>query len=309
MNIEDIRICSKCSVALENNAFDILSSAIVIFKDLESGIYHFNQYKLKTAILCVATGIELLLKSKIAETDWRQIYQNPEKARESNFKTGDFISVKFSNCIERIEKVCGITIDKTTNQRIKDIEKIRNRIIHFHDVINNDKYISLISYGIDVFIEFYRKYIFKLGDHYDPDRTKIIDIELKGIKEYTSVRLETIKKNLIDIVKPRNNYLIDCGNCFQEYTIVLKDNNTLLCVYCNEENDIKEMADLHTNSNYGTKVCPACKRDSMVAVHMHNDEEEAWDCIICGYYINHPTNWANKNEYSWTGPIRSELII
>jgi len=31
----------------------------------------------------------------------------------------------------------------------------------------------------------------------------------------------------------------------------------------------------------------------MTAIHSSENEQEAWDCIICGYYINRPQKWAS----------------
>ena len=64
MNKEDTLINIQTSNELEYNAFELLSSAIDILRDFNIINYNWSDYKLKSAILCVATSVELILKSK-----------------------------------------------------------------------------------------------------------------------------------------------------------------------------------------------------------------------------------------------------
>lgn len=287
MDNENFKMNIRTSANILDNSFDLLYSTIEIFKRFDGKMFSIaDEKELKAALITTTTCVELLLKSKIASIDWTQLFQTQTKADKNRLLNGDFSSVKFEDCLARIENISPIRFNDKTKTDIDRIRQIRNRITHFHFDTKNDEFISLISIGLDIFIEFYRNYIFADFCE-DKDRTKDLDDELKNVKNYVSTRLLTLKEKYKTNDKPKTFYFCECSNCLQDAFIVI-DKNTVKCIFCGHEDDIKWIAEIHSNFNDMTIPCPKCEFHSMTAIHSNKDEEEAWDCIICGNFINRP---------------------
>ncbi|KAA5541641.1 DUF3644 domain-containing protein [Adhaeribacter rhizoryzae] len=286
--MDNCEINFKTSANILDNAFDLLHPTIEILKRNEDPLYIIADDKeLKAALITITTSVELLLKSKIASIDWKKLFYEPSKADTNKLLNGDFKSLNFEKCLAVIESISPI---KPSHKRdIEIIRKIRNKIIHFHSNIEKKELVSLISVGLDIFIEFYRTYILSSFCE-DQDRTKDIDNRLKYVKEYVSTRLLTLKEKYKTFNKPKTFYFSECNNCLQD-AFILKNNNTVKCIFCNYESDIKWIAEFHSKFNGLTKICPKCTFHSMCAIHSKEDKEEAWDCVVCGHFINRPKQW------------------
>jgi len=298
INHDDVKINIRVSHELLNNAFDFLNIPLEILKKYNR-LYcyysrHWDNYKLKAALLNVTIGVELILKAKIASISWRELFQEAPNSNKENLISGNFNSVKLKDCIPRIKRISKIKFSKDIEYRIKkirQIRQIRNKVIHFYFDTKKENFISLASYGMDFFIEFYRSYIFSDFCE-EKDRTKKIDCELSHIKDYLSVRMHTISEKIKNLPRPNTNYFKECPDCLQD-AFILKDNETTQCLYCGRTDNIKDLAEFYSNYKSQTKICPSCDRNSMAAVHTSKNEQEAWDCIICGYYINRPQKWSS----------------
>ena len=296
------------SLNLLDNAFDLLFPSIDLLRKFDGKIF-FNSDKreLKTALIAATIAVELLLKTKIASINWTQIFQHPTKADRQKIIRGDFYSVKFEDCIGRIESISSIKFADKIKDDIEKIRKIRNKLIHFHYDTNSNEFITTISVALDVFIEFYRNYI--LNDYYeDEDRTQQIDGDLKNVKAYVAVRLGTLKERYKASDKPKTYYFIECINCLQD-AFILEDAYTVKCIFCGTTTDIKDMAESYSNCQNKIKTCPECMRESMAAIHSSEAEEEAWQCIICGHYINQPQIWLLENGISSLDSVREEFRL
>ena len=81
------------------NALDYLNYGCGYLDDIQGT-------NIKYSVLSIWSGIELILKTRLMVEHWTLIYKDTNKANTSNFKTGDFESVNFKCCIERLEKIC-----------------------------------------------------------------------------------------------------------------------------------------------------------------------------------------------------------
>lgn len=287
----DISLNIRVSSNLLENSFDFLFAGVNILKRNDEDYCFWKKPKeIKAALLSITTAIELLLKAKIASVDWVQIFNEPSQAEQSKILSGEFFSLKFESCFKRLKSISSIEFDKKTIDDIEQIRKIRNRITHYHSDTDGRELLGLTATGLDIFIEFYRKHIIKdFCEGYD--RTAEIDGELKSIKDYVQIRLKTLRESNMNKVKPVTFHFSECGVCLQD-VFILKDDQTVLCTFCGNEEDIKESAMAYSNFQEQIRLCPKCTRESMAALHQSvAEEEEAWQCIICGYYINRPQMW------------------
>jgi len=308
MDNENLKMNIRTSSNILNNSFDLLYPTIEIFKRFDGKFFSsVDDRELKAALITVTTSIELLLKSKIASIDWKQLFQSYAKADKNKLESGDFFSVKLEDCLTRIESISKIRFSDKTKSDIDKIRKIRNKITHYHIESNSDEFVSLISVGLDIFIEFYRNYIFNDFCE-DKDRTSKIDNELKKIKKYVGIRILTLNEKFKESERPKTFYFCECSNCLQDAFIIL-NKNVVKCIFCGQEDDIKWVAEFHSNFNENTKVCPKCEFHSMSAIHSSEVEDEAWDCIICGHFINRPRHWriSHQDNSILIGSIKDEF--
>ncbi len=283
----------RVSSDILNNSFDLLFPAIDRLKNFDGTLYsRVDDKTLKADLIAIATSVELLLKCKIASIDWTQLFQNQKKANKTTLLNGELKSVNFDCCLERIESISSIKFPDKTKKNIETIRKIRNKIAHFHFETKSDELISLISIGLDIYIEFYRSYIFTEFFE-DKDRTKEIDNILKDVKNYVSTRVVTLKEKYKISDKPKTFYFSECQSCLQDVSII-QDKNTIKCTFCGHEEDIKWVAEIHSKYKGKTKQCPNCTLHSMTAIHSSATEEEAWDCVVCGHFINRPAKWVSQ---------------
>ncbi len=283
------KINIQVSSSILDNSFDILFSAVEIIKPFNDKTHSsVNIKELKAGLITTITGVELILKSKIASIDWKLLFQNVKDADIRALYSGDFKSVNFDSCLKIIEQYTSIRFDKRTKDNIEDIRKIRNKIVHYYTTDTQTQLIAYISVGLDVFIEFYRSYIF--NDFCEEvDRTNHIEYELKCVQEFVRSRLLTLKEKYKNFKRPNTPYFSECSSCLQDAFIIL-DKETVRCVFCGKIENIKQFTMDYSSLENQVRFCPNCKFESMAASHLE-DEEDAWDCVICGFFINKSRKW------------------
>lgn len=284
-----------------NNAFDLLNSSVRMLQTFEERSYNYNDNDLKPALISASTAVELLLKAKIVVKNWKSLFQDVEKANKVNFISGDFFSINLENCFKRIEEIYPLKIEPSLIKRLKTIRKVRNKIVHFHYGTDKAELISLVSECIDIFIEFYRAFIFK--DFYEEkDRTLGVDHDLKNVKAYVNVRMETISQKLKLSKRPKTYHLSECFNCDKDAYII--EDKTLKCLFCQNSLTIKEFAsDISERENL-VKVCMECGYESLI-VNCHGDNN--WECIICGFFTETPTRFIISDTITTNNSLRLDI--
>ena len=95
---------------LENGLDFILNAAekLVTAENSRDKIEKEKAYKY--SLLHLSAGIELLMKSRLYIENWTYIVADIDKIDRKKFEVGDFVSVDYARCIERLKKLCGIEI-------------------------------------------------------------------------------------------------------------------------------------------------------------------------------------------------------
>src|SRR5712664_940358 len=110
-------------LSMLENGLDFIASGL---KHIASPVSKFD---LKYAVLHLSAGIELVLKDRLMQEDWKQIFVKPEDATQEKLKSGNFKSVNLYQCLERLEEHCPVDLpDKALLMSFKDQ---RNPIEHF----------------------------------------------------------------------------------------------------------------------------------------------------------------------------------
>lgn len=303
--MDDLEINIKISGQILKNSIDLLLDGVESLKHKRYGRFFWSNPPNKSALLAVTTGVELLLKAKIASLDWKQLFEFPQKANKNKILDGSLFSVRFENILGRIESISSIRFSKQTKDDIEQIRTSRNQLVHHNYKGDNSDIVRLIANAIGIYIEFYREHIFEQFCE-EIDQTDEIDKELKNEKEYVQSRIQTINTHIVNRPRPYTYYFSECMECLQN-VFVLKDKDTALCYYCRHETSVREIAEDHSEFNKSAKICPKCGCESMTALHQSSDEPEAWDCIICGNYENYPRTWYLRDNTRSEDSIRDEF--
>ena len=303
--MDDTSVNIKVSSQILRNSIDLLLDGVESMKHRRYGRSFWSNHPKKSALLAVTSSIELLLKSKIASLDWKQVFEMPAKADLNKIINGNFLSVRFEKIIKRIESISPIRFALQTKDDIEQIGQVRNKIVHFNYEGECSEIVHLIANAIGIYIEFYREYIFEQFCE-EVDQTAEIDKELKNENDYVQSRIQTIKAHIVNKPKPYTNYFSECIECLQD-VFILKNKKTALCYFCRHECDIREIAKSHSEYNNSVKTCSQCGCESMTALHSSAVEPEAWDCVICGHFDNYPRIWVLGNSTSSHDSIRNEF--
>lgn len=100
------RIPKKFKYELFENGLDFIYSAFKYF------INHKEKCDLKYSLLHLQAGFELILKSKLEKEHWAFIFNKLDQATIENYKSGNFQSIYFDECIKRLENICDIEFSK-----------------------------------------------------------------------------------------------------------------------------------------------------------------------------------------------------
>lgn len=272
----------KLSHALLKGSHEFVQSAVKYANDNEEISWRF-------AALHLASSIELLLKSKLAEEHWSLVFANPDKASIDNLQTGDFQSVDIATLQKRLNNICGIELPNRDKELIKKLRKIRNKIIHFHITISKNSIKSITAESLNTYIEFHNKHIAPNWVDYS-DIGYELSQKLTEFREFLTTRLGSLSNVLSNSNRPKTNYFWECARCLQDATVCIDDNN-VKCLFCGEVQDIADLAEFYSENEI-VESCPSCGIQSYVVTSTKNDKKNL-ECIICGSFVGSPQQWAN----------------
>lgn len=108
---------------LVENALDFLQTSVV---ELDAG-------RPKYSAIAFSSGLELMLKARIMQSDWRLCVQerDREKLSEARFRSGDFNSIGLAKARECIKTATGSALTQSESSVFTNIGRRRNQAIHF----------------------------------------------------------------------------------------------------------------------------------------------------------------------------------
>jgi hypothetical protein len=114
----------ELSQSLLSNAQDFILSAIEQANSTASNNW-------KYAILNLATGIELVLKARVALEHWTLLFDKVDNTSIEKLKSGDFNSATFAQVINRLEKICKVYLCKSLKDNFENTRSIRKPYFPF----------------------------------------------------------------------------------------------------------------------------------------------------------------------------------
>ena len=252
-------------LSILDNAFDFLLSAA------ESVRRNSEPRALKDAVLQVASGVELLLKARLASEHWSLIFSNVDQANKERLAKGDFTSVDFSNTITRLEEIVEIPIDQRFSTHLKDLRNLRNRLTHFTANLNLAQARSLVVKSMVFCIDFCEQQ--KMIVPALEDKVGQIHINLVDSWQFMKARMDEITESV------ELKYRWVCPECWQEALVLKPD--VVECRFCRHKTSPRELAAENADGDV-VQNCPVCGDESTFAFVSTHPDLPFWMCFSCG---------------------------
>lgn len=208
------------------------------------------------SLISFATAIELFLKARLLREHWTLVHEKPQLARLGDFTSGDFVSVNLRECATRLENICSVRIPPNGLRQFLDIQKHRNKLIHFfHPDLTRKAKTTLrekvVSDELRGWVHLMR--LLKSPDFRDHFQSKLSQIERIERQMFRNRRFlrEKYKIVLPEVKEARKGApAVECGYCEFDATLVVDDTLPLRVTEC-------RVCELSTSTVLGT--CRGCK--------------------------------------------------
>lgn len=275
---------------LENGLDFILSST----EYLMSGK---SKSDIKYGLLHLSSGIELVFKYRLFIVNREYVFQNLKEANHQKFfLDGDFKSVDFKTCVERLKKKhCNVTFKQKDEDVFKTLRERRNKLEHFSITDSRDGLKAYLHQILSLVIDFIEREI--PSENITTDDEELLDnirANLGELQEFVTYRWNEISSDVQSFATFSTPIL--CPSCFQK-ALVSDDGSK--CLFCNYSAEADEMAQRYISDvlnineyetvkdggEYPQYDCPECGRDSFI----RDFERDIWKCFKCAFEGNSET--------------------
>ncbi len=246
-----------------------------------------NPKDIKYAILHVSAGIEVVLKERLIQEDWRLVFEDMSEADLTDYNNGDFSSVYYNTCIERLKNDCGVSISSGMKKRIGRLRKLRNQIEHFGVSVSANTALSITAKAMTDLVDFVNREC-NTTEETDIEMIKEIRSLLGSFQTYRVEKWQRIKKEVDDSATA----VVTCPGCDESAAVTGEGAN---CKFCGYRADTEEAANEYISSVMGLKShyrvvkqggvwplqhCPECCEDALI------QEGDSSFCFSCGITFN-----------------------
>lgn len=241
---------------------------------------------LKYSIINLHAGIQLLLKEILFQEHWSLIFQKIENAEKGKLRTGDFVTVNHDTLIQRLQNICEIQFEKQLLDDINWLRKERNKIEHYHLVVNLDVLKSNIVRLFTYLIPFLKSEMIEPG-YISPEDERLSEITeyLNEFDEYIKSRLKLIEDKV-----SKAKTVLQCPAC-QNETVEFLDETDAFCHFCDSQIEnftsqyIDNFIDVYSYIKDGGESplmeCPECVQETFLYL-----DEDQYICLTCGIYLS-----------------------
>lgn len=237
------------SFVLLENGLDFIASGLRYIARGET------KSDLKYGVLHLASGIELVLKERLRQEDWRLVFVQPDKADERLYRAGNFRSVNQEECLNRLKEHCGIDLTDSQRETLRAFRLRRNRLEHFAIVDSQRAIERLAAEVLGILLDF-------IGEAFDEsellegeDLLLEIRNRLGEFKRFTKSRLDEIG---LELERWQKGYggVIECPCCLYES---LKADVRVECLFCGYRAQCEDAADFYIANHLGVTWASAMK--------------------------------------------------
>jgi len=182
--------------------------------------------ELKYGVVHLSSGVEIVLKERLQREHWSLVFEKVDKADMGCLRSGDFVSVGLDQAQDRLSKICGVRFGTECSEKLRQLNKIRNRLMHFavDEEIGSVRAVaaSVISCILDFIAQ-------ELGS---AELTPEVDADLGVIRTGLSDIEEFVRERWRRIESQREGLTgeLICPRCFQAAAYV---DDGLTCLFCN----------------------------------------------------------------------------
>lgn len=278
---------------MNNNYKNILELGLLF---VESAIASLTQeeetgLELHSGVLHLFTGVELVVKARLVKEHWSLIFENVNAADQKKYIEGNYVSVQFTEGLERIQNMVGCEISERDRRAVTGLRNKRNRMVH-SGLVDSEQGIKAATASSLVFLLHFITTNFQNDEEKELVSSYLEDFKVacRGFEEYLDKRFKSIKKNLEEIQKTKT--VVRCCQCQRESAVIADWN--IICLCCEYSNDdpyefIKANSESPPDEFFSCwiEVNDGCCGDVVVSFQDHDNkgtpgEMMAYICFLCG---------------------------
>jgi len=281
---------------LLENGLEFIYSALCMLSEYDANRPD-DKRKLKHAVLHLSAGVELVLKERLRQEHWSLVFEDVDKANDTDYKSGNFRSVSFDTCVQRLKSICGIAFFESDRQRKKflsDLRDKRHRLEHFGILDSIEALTSSSAKALSVLLTF-------INEELPPDDFSRIEFDMLGniksiLSDFDALNAGRMKDLQSEIERAVAEYgeVLQCPACFQVAFLLRSGYNPscLFCGYSAEPEDaahewvwaickISEYEVVKEGGEYPVYYCPECHSKALVST-TGQAAGLGYVCFACG---------------------------
>jgi hypothetical protein len=243
-----------------------------------------TERELGMALREIGSGIELVMKGFLATEHWSLVFDNPVKATRDAFRSGDFKSAGFDECVERLDRIVGLQISERCRKDLTRMREKRNRMEHLGVIDNLFALRAALGGALHAITN-----LAATAGHsglLDDGRKFLhteLAIEFSNVDDFVKARWKEVSSQL------PNGKGDPCTACGQDAAIF---DDGSRCVFCGTHQEPSDAANEYIEtvlglSSYSTIKnggewpvygCPECEDETMVDT---GDATERYRCFSC----------------------------
>ncbi|MGW7256766.1 hypothetical protein [Streptomyces sp. NPDC054834] len=221
---------------------------------------------IKYAVLHLHAAAEVLLKTRLVREHWSLVFDEPGKATERAYRSGDFKSCTLAQAVARLRNIAGITITAKEDEALGDLGRDRNALQHYGLTHSAHAVEARAGRVLDFLVRFLDDVLLPglaldEANAIGADMVRVRD-RLTRVRAFITQRLRRLNGDL----QGREERTVRCPHC--EQLAMVAEGGTNRCLFCGAVLTTMEMmayAFLNGPEDEGrTGICPRCTRHALV---------------------------------------------
>ncbi len=252
----------------------IESGLELILRGLEFLCENPTPRRRKHAILNFSAGAEALLRERLRQEHWSQVFQDPARATREAFERGLLPAAGLMDCLLRLEGVCGVEVPAFWRWGIESLAR-RKSLLELRGFVESTPVLVCIALAAA------RPFV----DSVPPGR---LTPSLAAILDAVRGKLTRLEGQVTEALRRIGTQhagasLLNCPNCRLEGTLIVRGGpKCLFCGYSGRPEDLaaEYALDFFPDEDRFIYRCPACDRDALLDVGSP-DEDPWYVCFAC----------------------------
>jgi ssDNA-binding Zn-finger/Zn-ribbon topoisomerase 1 len=250
----------------------------------------------RNAVIFVAAALEVLLKTRLAIEHWTLVFDDPAKAKLSELKSGEFVSVQASKLIPRLNNVASLDLKAEVPDKVF---RLRNRVVHYAPPTGLAVRVE-VALGLNFALQLIHDHVLgHLQDRAHAELTALkeeISQVFLDLDEFRTKRLTALEGAL-----QNHGTVVECPDCNQRTLVLKSEAEEDTCLFCLAATNGEELArryvadalhwswrDEADGGEDPIHWCLNCDAFSLVSgVQVLNRPKIAYACFSCAEIYEH----------------------